>query len=116
MQSLGRNLESNFRMAVKEVRNRIPFLMVAGERFRAASEFKLYIPAAILNPPGTAISELIFLSNEQTDIGLLEKPSAPGKAAAIIVNMKAGDEVSLGRSVEVAVDGLQPNAVAFESL
>ena len=100
-------------MEFKGVRNRIPFLLKAGERLRAASNFRLYVPGTILVPPGTPISELILLSNQNADIGLLEMPEAPGKVSAIIVTMNVGDEISLGRSTEVVIDGLESDAQAF---
>lgn len=103
-------------MKIGEIENRIPFRLLAGQRLRAVSDFDLYVPAAILNPPGTPISELIVLSNQNAGVGLKEAPDAPGKVSAIIVNMKVGDEVHLGRSAEVAIDGLEPEAIAFEVL
>lgn len=103
-------------MKIGEIKNRIPFLLSAGQRLRARTDFDLYIPAAIIDPPGTPISELIVLSNRNAEVGLKEAPDVPGKVSAIIVNMKAGDEIHLGRSSEVAVDGLETEAVAFEAL
>jgi hypothetical protein len=45
---------------------------------------------------------------------LKEASDAPGQVSAIIVKMKIGDEVHLGHSAEVAIDGFAPQAVAFE--
>lgn len=103
-------------MEIGKVENRVPFPLLAGQRLRAVSDLNLYVPAAILDPPGVPISELIVLSNENSDIGLKEAPGAPGKVSMIVVHMKAGDDVYLGRSTEVAVDGLKPGAAAFEVL
>jgi hypothetical protein len=50
---LGRRSRENA-MEIGEIENRIPFPLLAGQRFRAASNFDLYVPAAILN--------LLFLS------------------------------------------------------
>lgn len=101
---------------IGKIENRIPFRLVAGQRLRAVSNLNLYIPATILDPPGTPISELIILSNKNSDIGLKEATDIPGKISAIIVSMKVGEEVCLRRSAEVAVDGLEPDGVAFEAL
>lgn len=101
---------------IGKIKNRIPFRLIAGQRLRAVSDLNLYIPAAILDPPGTPISELIILSNENTSIGLKEAAGLSGKVSTIIVSMKVGDEVYLGRSAEVAVDGLEPDGVAFEAI
>lgn len=103
-------------MEIGRIENGIPFRLSARQRLRALSNLDLYVPAAILDPPGTPISELIVLSNENADIGLKEAPSAPSKVSTIIVSMKVGDEVYLGRSAEVAVDGLEPGEIAFEAL
>lgn len=103
-------------MKIGEIQNRIPFRLLAGQRLRAVSDFDLYVPAAILDPPGTPISELVILSNQNASVGLKKVPGLPSKVSAIIVNMKVGDEVHLGRSAEVAIDGLEPKATAFEVL
>lgn len=103
-------------MKIDEIKNRIPFRLLAGQRLRARADFDLYVPAAILDPPGIPISDLIVLSNRDADLGLKEAWNAPGKVSAIIVNIKAGDEIHLGRSSEVAIDGLEPESIAFEIL
>lgn len=103
-------------MASLSVPNRSPFPLQKGQRLRANAHLKMYIPAAILEPPGTPLSEIIQLSDQAADVELKEAPQRPGTVSAIIVVMKPGDEISLGRSAEVAVDGVPEGQVAFEAL
>lgn len=101
-------------MKIDEIKNRIPFPLPAGVRLRAIVNFDLYVPAAIIDPPGTPISDLIVLSNQNANVGLKAALDVPDKVSAIIVKMNIGDEVHLGRSSEVVIDGLVSTTAAFE--
>jgi hypothetical protein len=101
-------------MRILDVKNRVPFLSEKGERLRALSHLTVFLPKEILDAPGTRLGEIIQLSNDDADMGVTE--SAPGVISAIIVAMKPGDEISLGRSTEIAVDDVPEGQAAFESL
>ena len=91
-----------------------PFSLGEGERLRATADLKVYVPVEILEPPGTPLSELIRLSDQSADVGLLHAKDNPSKVVAIVVFLKAGDEISLGRSTEVVVTGAPADRPAFE--
>ena len=56
-----------------DITNRIPFLLEKNVRLRARASFVVLIPAAIVEPGGTPLGELIKLSNENTEIELSKR-------------------------------------------
>jgi hypothetical protein len=103
-------------LAFVRIDNLRPFPLAQGKRLRAVTHLTVYIPASILEPPGRPLRELIVLSNEDADIGLRESTKHRGKISEIFVAMNPGDEIELGRSSEIAVDGVTPGQPAFEEL
>ena len=103
-------------MTVFVARNRVPFLLRKDRRLRALSSAKLYIPAEILEPPGTPLSDLIELSDDSVTVGLQEGPGSSGKVSAIVIMMDPGLEIVLRRSTEVAVDGAPGGEAVFEEV
>ena len=101
-------------MAELTVQDGKPFSLSKGERLRATAYLKVYVPVEILEPPGTPLSELIRLPDQTADVGLLHAKDNPSKVMAIVVFLKPGDEISLGRSTEVVVTGAPADKPAFE--
>ena len=95
------------------IRDRQPFELPAHLRLQALHEVKLVIPVSILSEGNKPLSELVIVEDGQTDVGIMESASEPGKAVALIVFLKSGQEIELGRSSEVMVDGIVGNKVPF---
>ena len=95
------------------IRNQQPFELPAHLRLQALHDVKLIIPVGILSEGNKPLSELLLLDDDQTDIGVMESPDEPGKAVALIVFLKRDQEVELGRSSEVMVDGVIDNEPPF---
>ena len=71
------------------------------------------IPAGILSEGNKPLSELVILNDDETEIGVMESPQNLGRPAAFIVFLKRGQEIELGRSSEVIVDGMADNEPPF---
>jgi hypothetical protein len=94
--------------------NLVPFPVLKGQRLRAVTKLAVFVPANILEPGGIPLKELIKLSDQNAYVGLQESSRRLGKIMSIVVYMKPGDEMCLGRSSEIAVDGVREDGIAFE--
>lgn len=99
------------------------FVVHSGEPFRLNRNFKLrarklvaiQLPRAILSPEGTPLSEIVRLSNQDATVGLVEAKPGEG-VAAIVFELKPGDEISLARSSEaIADDGTEGGVIVFDA-
>ena len=95
------------------IRNQQPFELPAHLRLQALHDVKLMIPAGILSEGTKPLSELVILNDDETQIGVMESPQNPGRPAAFIVFLRQGQEIELGRSSEVIVDGMVDDEVPF---
>jgi hypothetical protein len=100
-------------MDFTSVRNRRPFELQAHLRLQALCDLRLIVPVGILSGEDKPFSELVILDRDGTEIGVMESPQAPGRAIAFTVFLNSGQEVELGRSTEVMVDGLADGEVPF---
>lgn len=99
-----------------DIRNRVPFDLPEGQRLRALAALTVFLPPQITNrfSSDMPMSSLLRLSNDQARIGVAKGPQ--GEVSAIIVEMQAGDEITLGCSAQIAVDGVPEGQTAFEQL
>jgi hypothetical protein len=95
------------------IRNRKSFELQAHVRLEALCDVRLIVPVAILSGEDRPLSELLILSDDRTDIGVMESPQTPGKPIAFMVMLADGQEVELGRSTEIMVDGLADGEIPF---
>ena len=95
---------------------RVQFVMNSGARFRARVKLMIIVPIGIMEPPRIALSELIMLSNDNTEVGFVESETTDGKFTNILVLMERNDVICLGRACEVVVVGASDAETAFEQL
>ena len=96
------------------IRNRQPFELRAHLRLKALRDVSLIIPVGILAGQDKPLSELVMLNDDETEIGVMEAPNDPGQPVAFVVFLKNGQEIELGRSTEVMVDGLVDGEAPFK--
>jgi hypothetical protein len=111
------------KIMTRSVEGTSEFQVRSGEAFRLNRNFKLrartlvaiHLPPGILSLEGAPLSELVRLSNEDATVGLMETEPGAG-VAAIIVELKPGDEISLARSSEaIAYDGTEGGVIIFDA-
>jgi hypothetical protein len=101
-------------MKAISIKNKMPFPLEKGRKLRAMTHLTVIIPVDILSSPDTPLGEVIRLSNDAAEVGVARSPQ--GTISAVIVAMRAGDEISLGRSAEIAIDDVPEGQAAFEDL